>query len=85
MTIQPVGRELLLGSDEVAMFTQARGIVSVDAGLVQLRIYAADGQLLGHLGLAPGRARAIAAKLTAAAARIDPAGAMPIAVVTGES
>lgn len=73
----PVTRELLIGSETIAFFSDVRGVLSVDADLVRMRIYTPDGAaLLADIGLSPQRARAIAARLFAGANKIDPGGAV---------
>lgn len=74
-----ITRELLLGAETIAFFTDVRGVLSVDADLVRMRIYTADGRtLLADIGLSPQRARAIGARLIAGANKIDPGGAVTL-------
>jgi len=61
-------RELLLGSETLEFFANTRGVLSVDADLVRLRIYTPDGKaLLGDIGVSPQRARYIGERFIAGA------------------
>jgi hypothetical protein len=74
-------REILLGSETFPFFANTRGVLSVDADLVRLRIYTPDGKtLLGDIGVSPQRARVIGARFIAGADKLDPKGAVKLVV-----
>lgn len=80
-------REILLGSETLPFFANTRGVMSVDADLVRLRIYSPDGQtLLGDIGVSPERARVIGQRFIAGANKLDPGGERGVVkIVEGEA
>ncbi len=76
---EPISREILLGSEDIAFFANVKGVFSYDDELVRVRIYSTDGKkLLSDIGVSPARARAIGARLIAGANKIDPLGVVAV-------